>query len=655
MKIIPKTKKDFAWVKYTPEDIRESIKTSINKIDEDVKKIKNISKQLRTFENTVLALEKMGEDGTEDNPLAFLSYVSSDAGVREASKEYQEKLTKKVIEVSFDKDLYRAFLEYNPKTEKLLPEELRLWKDMDISFKDKGFHLSPNKQKELKEISKKLSDLGITFQKNINDYHAEILCSDEELAGLPATYIANLKVDKKTGKRIVTLAYPEYGPFMKFAHDEAKRKELIDKRSEEGGKENVKILKTMLGLRKQYAKLMGYESFVDFEAKDTIAKSGKIIRKFLETTIVDLKKISDSDYEKLQSYVEKKFPGKKLAYYNSSYYANKMQEDLFSYNPNEAKEYFELNETIKKMFSIFGTLFGVSFKENKIIPLWHKDVRMFDLIEKGKIVGHVGLDLFPRLNKYSHMACWPLLPGRAKDFRGEEYLASVNIIVGNFPIGTKNHPSLLSVGEMITLFHEFGHVMHGILSRANFSSQSGSNVLFDFIETPSQLFENWVRDKNNLRFISKHYKTGKKMSNVLLDKVMGSLNFMKASSQYYTFVLSLQDHEMHSSKWNIDPLKMSREFDKKYFKIPSSPKSLFPAGWGHLVGYAAKYYSYMWALVYSYDIFSRFKKEGIMNKKVGMELRKKILEKGDSEDPIKLMTDFLGRKPNNKAFLEALK
>jgi thimet oligopeptidase len=653
MKIVPKTQKDFDWVNFTPKQIREYTLKTIKKIDEDVKKIKNIKKEDRTFENTVMAIENIGEHGTEDSPLSFLNYVSTDAKVRNASKEYQEKISKKAIDVSFDKELYSAFLEYDPKSEKLLPEELRLWHDTKTGFEDNGFHLPEKKQLQLKEISKRLTDLGIKFSKNINDYHAEILCSDEELKGLPQNYISNLKVDKKTGKKVVTLAYPEYGPFMKFADNEKKRKELADLQAEKGGRENIKILKEMLKLRKKYAEVLGYKSFAHFEAKDAIAKSAENIRLFLETTIKNLKKITEKDHNKFESYVSQNFPGKKLSYYNSSYYANKMRESLFSYDENEVKEYFELKSTTEKMFAIFGKLFGVTFKENRAISLWHKDAQMFDVVEKGKVVGHIGLDLFPRPNKYSHMACWPLMPGKSKSFRSEEYLAPVNIIVGNFPIGTKENPSLLSIGEIVTLFHEFGHVMHGVLSRAKISSQSGSNVLFDFIETPSQLFENWVRDKKNLKFISNHYKTGKKIKESLLDKVVESLNFMKAGDLYYQFILALQDHEMHSDKWNTNPLKLDKEFDKRYFKIPRSPKSLFPASWGHMVGYAGKYYSYMWSLVYSYDIFSRFKKEGILNKDVGMELRHKILEKGDTKDPLLLIKDFLGRKPNNKEFLKS--
>ncbi|MDQ5883566.1 MAG: thimet oligopeptidase, partial [Patescibacteria group bacterium] len=574
--------------------------------------------------------------------------------VRKASRDFQETLSKKSIDISFDEALYGAFKEYNPKKEKLSDPEKMLYKWTKIGFENQGFHLPQKKQEELKKIKKELSDLSMSFSKNIDEYHDFILCTKDELSGLPDSYIANLKTDKKTKKYIISLSYPELRPFLRFANNEVKRKELADKSSQKGGKDNIKILSKILRLRKKLAEIMGHDSFVTLVTKNKIAKNGENVKKFLESTISKLKPIMSKDYKKLQDYIDKKFPSKKLNYYNTAYFSTKMKEDLYSYDQNKVKEYFELNDVMEKMFKIFGGLFSVSFVENNTLPTWHKDVKLFDVVEKSVVIGHIALDLYPRKNKFSHMACWNLIPGRNKSFRSSEYLAPVSVIVGNFPLGSKENPSLLSVGEIETLFHEFGHMSHDYLSRAPFASQAGTNVVFDFVETPSQLFENWVRDRKNLKDISKHYKTGEQISEELLSKVISSLDFMKASNFYHTFVMSLQDYEMHTDKWNIDPIKLDKEFNKRYGFFDLSPKSLFPASWGHMAGYEAKYYSYMWSIVYSYDLFSLFKEKGIMNKKIGMELRRKILEKGGSEDELKQIESFLGRKPNNKAFLEAL-
>lgn len=655
MKIIPKTKKDFAWVKYSPDEIRTRAKKSVEILKKVIDEIKNIPKEKRNFENTVYALEATGETASIDNPMFFLHYVSTDPAVRKASEEMEEYISKEAININTDKDLYRAFLEYNPKSEKLSNVEIRLYEDYKRDFERKGFHLPEKIQDKIKRIKKEISTLHIKFSSNIASHHDFILCTKEELLGLPDSYISNLKIDSKTKKYIVTLAYPEMGPFMEFADNHKKRQELADKISQKGGKENIKILGRLLRLRRELANLLGFKYFADYEVEKNIANSSKIIETFLKDTIKKLEIGYRKEFSELEKYVKNKFGNIKLTYFNTGYYSAKMKKDLFDYDPNHIKEYFELNAVIEKMFEIFGGLFNVTFKENKVLPKWHKDMKIFDVLDKGKVCGHIGFDLYPRKDKYSHMACWNLIRGRANKFRGDTYLAPTSVIVGNFPNGTKATPSLLSFGEIETMFHEFGHAMHGVLSRATFASQSGTSVMFDFVEMPSQLFENWVDNAKNIKNISMHYKTGKKLDDKMVDKILQSKKFREQSEFYRIFVMSLQDLEMHTNKWNINPIVLDRQIRKKYFSIHPSPKSLFPASWGHMTDYAAKYYAYMWAIVYSYDVFSRFKKEGIMNKKVGMELRRKILEKGDSEDPIKLMTDFLGRKPNNKAFLEALK
>lgn len=654
MKIISKTKKDFVWVNFGAKEINDYTKKVLEKMDSDTEIIKKIPKSERTFENTIFAIDQIGELEYE-YPVSLLEDVSGNQKVREASRDYDDKISKKSIDISSDKDLYRAFKEYNPKKESLSEAETRLYKKMKIGFENQGFHLPDKAQKGLNIIKKKLSDLTINFIKNINEYQDFILCTKEELLGLPESFISNLKKDKKTKKYIVTITYPELVPFMKFADNDFKRKELADKSSQKGGMVNIRILKEMLKLRKKLANILGYDNFVALSVKGNLAKNPENIKKFLNSSISKLKPLVLRDHKALDNFVKKNYPKKKLNYYNGAYYSSKMKESLYGFDDKEVKNYFEINNVIQKMFDIFGHLFGISFKENNELPKWHKEAIIFDVVENKKVIGHVAFDLYPRPNKYSHMGCANLIPGRLKTFRGKEYLAPFCVILGNFPRGTKKNPSLLSIGEVETLFHEFGHATHDYLTRATMSSQSGTNVVFDFIETPSQLFENWAMDKENLKKISKHHKTGKPLDDKILDKIIESKNLFKANQHYTTFVKSLQDFEMHSDKSHINPLTLNKEFKKKYDFIPGSPKSLFPASWDHMTNYAAKYYSYMWAIVYSYDIFSRFKKEGIMNKKVGMELRRKILEKGGSSDELKQVEDFLGRKPNNKAFLEALK
>jgi thimet oligopeptidase len=655
MKIIPKTKKDFEWVNWGPKDIDREARRYIEKIKSDREKIKTIPKKDRTFENTIYALEKSGDMGYENSGVGFLKYVSTKKIVREASHKASIWMSQQMADITNDIDLYYAFKEYNPIKEKLSDEEKVLYKDIKIWFEGKGFHLDAEKRKDLVKINKKLSKLGSSFSKNISDHEDSILCSKEELSGLPKNYIANLKKDKKTNKFIVSLDYPEVGPFMSFADSDKKRKELAIKNGKKGGKRNLKILQEILLLRKEKSEILGFESYSEMVVKHRMSKKPETIKKFLESTIDKLKPEVIKDTKKVKSFAKKELGIKDLTFYNSSYVGNKYRKHLFDYDPNITKEYFQMDKVMDYMFSLFGKLFDISFKKNDL-KLWDKDVLSFDVFRGGTKFSHIILDLYPRKGKYGHMACWGLMPGEIDGFRGKNYKAPLSVIVGNFPKGTKKNPSLLSIGEIETLFHEFGHMCHNILSKASFDSHSGTNTDFDFVETPSQLFENWVKDINILTEMSCHYKTGKKLPKDIQDKIVSLDGFMKAGEYYGAFVGGIHDLLMHTDLYKKDLSKAAVFVHKKYGNpvIKRNDKTLFPAGWGHMVGYASSYYTYMWSLVYAYDIFSRFKKEGIKSKKVGKELRENILSKGGSVDEMSQMKDFLGRKPNNKAFLGAL-
>jgi thimet oligopeptidase len=652
MKIIPKTQKDFEWVNWGPKEIKEEVEKSIEKVKSDYEKIKAIPKKARTFENTIYAMEKAG-DLEYDNPVGFLEYVSPSKKVREAAHVVSVWASQQMADVNNDIDLYRAFKEYNPRKEKLTDEEKELYKDTKIWFENKGFHLEEKERKELVSLSKKASKLSSEFSKNISDYEDHILCTKDDLKGLPENYISNLSKDKKSGKYIVSLDYPELQPFMRFADSDKKRKELSVKASQRGGRANLRILQSLLLIRKRRAEILGYGSYSEMVLKHRMSKKPEVVKAFLEDTLKSLKPAVKKENKELTKYAKKSLGIDELNFYNSAYAKNKMVEQLFDYDPNKTKEYFPMERVMKYMFSLFGGLFGVSFKKSDL-RMWHKDVLVFDVIEKNKKIAHLAFDLYPRKGKYSHMACWNLIGGEADKFRGKKYKAPFTVIVGNFPKGTKKNPSLLSVGEIETLFHEFGHMSHNMLSRVSLQSYSGTGTDFDFVETPSQLFENWVENIDILREMSSHYKTGEKLPDEILAKIEKMDGFMKAGKYYGTFVNSVHDLLMHTTHYKKDLLETARTMDKKYGMVKSNEKSLHPAGWGHMTGYASSYYSYMWSLVYSYDVFSRFKKEGIKNKKVGKDLREKILSKGGSVDEMKQMKDFLGRKPNNEAFLDAL-
>lgn len=656
VKIKQKTHEDFKWIHFNVKQLEKACDQLIQKKKEDFEKIKSIPKEKRTFENTVYALEKAGQlEGIDSQIFGFFMELSPKKPEREVSLKLEEKLNKALIDLGHDKDLYRAFSEYNPKKEKLTEPQKRLYKDALKSFKEMGFHLPEADQKKLKEYKKKISTLVSKFQKNINDFKTEILCTLEELKGLPENYIANLPKDTKTGKYKIVYSYASYGPFMQFAISDKKRKEFADKVSQKGGKSNLKILKELVDLRQGVAEILGFSNYANYVTEDRLVRNQKTVMNFLEQLLKDTRPHYEKHKEKINNFKASKtgVSGDVVNYYDSGFYSNLYTLEHLNIDTKIVKEYFEMDNTLFQMFSFFGNLFGVSFVENSNWKLWHKEVRVFDVKEKGKIIAHLALDLYPREGKYSHMGCWNFMRGYDIDISGKERYAPFTIILGNFPKGSKKHPTLLSLYEVETLFHEFGHACHDMLTKATFDSQGGAQVVHDFKEVPSQLFEEWLGVPKILQSISKHYKTGKQMPIDFVEKIIKHKNGNLPSITYPQAVMSLLDQELHSGKDIQDIQKLSQDIDNNYGLNPGSPKSLFPAGFGHLADYEASYYGYLYSLAMVYDFFARFEKEGYTNKKTAKDLRE-VLEKGGSYDEMTYIKKFLGRKPNHKAFIKAL-
>ena len=442
---------------------------------------------------------------------------------------------------------------------------------------------------------------------------------------------------------------------MQFVLSDKKRKEFADKVSQKGGKQNLKVLKELIDSRQKVAEILGYKNYSDYVAKDRLVKNQKTVVDFLEKILKDTRPYYEKHKENMNNFKASKtgVSGDVVNYYDVAFYSNLHTLEHLNIDTKILKEYFEMEHTLLKMFSFFGNLFGVSFVENKNWKLWHKEVRVFDLKEKGKVIAHLALDLYPREGKYSHMGCWNFMRGQDIDLSGKERIAPFAMIIGNFPKGSKKHPTLLSFSEVETLFHEFGHACHDTLTKGVFDSQAGAQVVRDFCETPSQLFEEWLGVPKILQAISKHYKTGKQMPMDFVEKIIKHKNNKLPSFLYPQTVNAFFDQEIYSGKEIKDPRKLSEEIYTQYGLGEDSPKSLHPAGFGHLADYAASYYGYIYSLSMVYDFFARFEKEGYTNKKLGKELRE-VLEKGGSYDEMTYIKKFLGRKPNHKAFMKAL-
>ncbi len=663
-KTLPLTQKDFTWVNMTPKLMKTQADAYIAHKKKVYSEIKKILPENRTFLNTLYALERC--DDSFDSffgKMGLLSEVSPKKEVRDAAHTVATEMSQKLVDIEYDRDLFIALCEYyegnfSDEKKSLRKEDVKLLEETLREYRRMGFDLPAEKQKKLKVLMKKTSKLSIAFRQNINDYQDYILCTQEELAGLSERFISTLPQDTK-GKYIVTLQYPHIGPFMAEAENRKKREELALKNLKKGGVKNLKIIEELVKLRHEVATILGYKHHADFRTENRMAKSAKNAEDFQNSLLKTLAPLAKNDVSTLGVHAQT-LGIKKLEHYDIGYVATSLKKKLYDLDPETVRSYFPLEHVKRELFALCEQLFGVVIAEYPQ-KLWHKDVTTYQINDAStnngsNLIGYFALDLFPREGKFGHAAMFDVVVPHEVAYKTEEYCAPFSSMVCNFPTPTKKVPSLLTIGEVETLFHEFGHLLHMTLSRARLESQAGANVAWDFVETPSQIMENWVWDKEVMKKLSKHYITGKRMDEKMIDRIIKGKTFQNAYFYTRQLVQGKLDLDLHTGKVK-DARLAYRKMNKLYFNVELPEKeTLFPAGFGHLVGYDAGYYSYLWALVYACDAFESFKTKGnknvMTNTEVGMKWRHEVLEKGSSEDEMKLVKNFLGRAPNQKAFLK---
>jgi thimet oligopeptidase len=651
MKRTPYTPKDFAWTKWTSAEIKKQVPEILAIKKERLAKIKKVPAKDRNFENTIYSIDASNNDILETVlKIDLLQNVSPDEKIRDTAKSAIESIQSKMITIERDPKIWEAIKGYEAgawKKEKatLGVDDQKLFRDTFLTYKRMGFDLAPPKQKRVKELEQKLSKLSNAFRHNINSYKDQMLATEAELAGLPERYKAGLKRDKK-GNYIVTLAYPDFHPFMEMAKNETKRKELNEKYLRKGGEKNIKVLKEMLAVRAEHATLLGYKTHADYKTELRMAKSGKTAFDFNLGLLKRVEKSGKKDLMELED-LKREMTGNKKARilpHDVPYYWQELQKKRFNFDSEEVREYFPLARVLDGTFKIYSTLFGVSFEKTSGFTLWHPDAELYVVKNSAReILSYFALDLYPRDGKYGHAAAFNIIDGHTKTLHGNEYNVPFVTMVTNFPKPSPKHPSLLSHSEVETFLHEFGHVMHGVLTTAHHSGQGGFGVAWDFVEAPSQMLEHWAWDAKSLALLSAHHQTGKPLPSKLLNNLLASKNHMLRYATLRQLILGLFDLTLHTKSKPPEPNALYKSLLKKYTGLVLPKTSIFPAGFGHLDGYDAGYYGYMWSNVFAADMFTRFEKEGIMNKKTGGSM-----EEGD------LLTGFLGRKPNNKAFLKEI-
>ncbi len=641
---------------YQAQDLAPAEAEARVKLEKDLAALIAIPQEDRTFENTIMGYERAFDNyGNALGMSGFLSYVSTDKQFRDAANDLQMQISQYMVDVATRRDVYKAIREYTDTNPRLDPVQAKLVKEMLIGFKNSGMDLNDADLEKFKALNKEKAEYIIKFDKNIQEYKDPLAVTKEQLQGLGEDYIKKLsKTDD--GKYLVTLDYPDYVPFMQNADDEQARKELEFKFNRRGGQENVELLEKTLTLRREIARLLGYKNHAELRLEDRMAKNPKTVMAFLKDLQKKLKPLGKKEDKEMIAYKNSKTGKNSRTLYSweSGYWSNKFRKENLELDSEKIKEYFPSQVVIDGMLDLFGGVFGITF-EPVDIPVWHPDVKAFKIKDKasGELVAYFYMDLYPREGKYKHAACFGLVEGEEK--QDGTYQIPFVAIVANLNKPSGDTPSLLKHGEVETLFHEFGHVLHNALTKAKYSAFSGTSVSWDFVEAPSQMLERWAWDPQVLKKISKHYKTGEALPDDLIKRMIAAKNFGAGGMYLRQDFFAQYDMTLHTADTTPDTTKLYFELTKKIRGLPLTKGTIPQASFGHIMGgYDAGYYGYLWSEVIAEDFFGEFKKNGIFNPETGLKFRREILEKGGTLDEEKMVENFLGRPADNKPFLKSI-
>jgi Zn-dependent oligopeptidase len=582
--------------------------------------------------------------------------VSSD--VRNAGNECETLLGQFSVDMYAREDLYRALKDYVAKGEPLSGEAKRLVEKELLDFKRSGLELPKQTREEITALRKKLVQLEADFGKNINEYKDFAIFGASELDGLPEDFVSRLE---KVGVQYkVGLDYPDYFPFMENSQNPAGRRTMEGKFNNRASLQNLPILKEVLSLRLKAARLLGYATHAHFVLEDRMAKDPKTVAAFAARLRGKLKVLGADELAVLKS-LKFAFEGKDsdgtFNAWDWRFYDNQLKKAKYSVDSQKIKEYFPADLVTEQMLAVYQKLLGLKFRKIEDAALWHTDVKLYEITDAagdagGEPIAYFYMDLFPRDGKYKHAAAFSLLTGRA--LPEGRYQKPVSSMVANFNKPTKDAPSLLTHDEVETFFHEFGHIMHQTLTKARYARFAGSATARDFVEAPSQMLENWVWDADIVGSLSGHYQDrSKKLPKELLDKMLAAKNVNSGLVHLRQLLFGSVDQNYHGVPPSDTTVAYSR-LAKDVAMIPTSPGTHPEASFGHLMGYDAGYYGYLWSKVYAEDMFSKFKAGGVLNPVLGRQYRVEILERGSSRDEMESLKAFLGREPDEDAFLESI-
>lgn len=652
--------------KVSPHDYLPALKEAIALAKKRVEAIKN-NTEAESFKNVVEALESSSPELDLISGIFFnLHSAETNDDIQKYAKEISPLLTEFSNDISMDQVLFSKIKRVWDNKEKfnLNPEQLMLLEKNYKSFVRNGALLNEGDKNKLREISKELSTLGLHFGDNVlketNDYML-VIEKKEDLEGLPEDVVEaaalTAKEKDKEGKWVFTLQYPSVIPFLTYAKNRELRKQLFMANSTKGfhgdATDNQEIIKKIAKLRYDKAKLLGYESHAHFVLEERMASNPKTVTAFIENIVNHATPAAVQETEELKEYAKKIDGITDYAKWDNMYYAEKLKNEKFQISDEMLRPYFKLEKVIDGVFQVANKLYGLSFKLRNDIPVYHADVKTYEVVdEKNNHVAVFYADFHPRAGKRN--GAW------MTSFRGQKMENGVNVrphiaIVCNFTKPTPTKPSLLGFDEVTTLFHEFGHALHGMLANTQYESLSGTNVYWDFVELPSQIMENWAYEKECLDLFAEHYQSGDKIPADLIKKIKDSSSFLEGRATLRQLSFASVDMGWHSADPSSikDIEKFESEITSKMDFLPAVKGTSISTAFSHIFagGYSAGYYSYKWAEVLDADAFEFFKQKGIFNREVANKFKDNVLSRGGSVHPMSLYVAFRGQEPNPDALL----
>ncbi len=577
----------------------------------------------------------------------LVSAVHPQLELRESAEKFQAEVNKLATEVSLSRIVFELFSRIDVS---LLDVETKRYVQKTLEeFCRSGVDKDDITRAKIQALSDELVLLGQNFSKNIRDDVRFIEVTPDKLAGLPQDYIDSHPVDPQTGMVKITTNYPDVNPFWKYAHDDESRRKLYFEFVNRAVPHNREVLETMLKKRYELAQLLGYTSWADYVAENKMTKTSQTIEDFIGKLDDLTRDIAKKDYAELLEIKKQMDPNARVVeQWQRSYLGDILRKQKFDFDSQLLRPYFEYHRVKNGLLEITHAMYGIEYKKVDDADTWHESVEVYDVFDAEHALGRIYFDMHPRENKYNHAAQFSLKTGVAGRQKPE------GVLVCNFtdPAKAKDNIALLSYDEVNTFFHEFGHLLHYIFAGSHkYVSQSGLTMEWDFVEAPSQFFEEWARDADVLARFAHHYETAEVIPRELVDKMCASQKFgnglfVRQQVLYSALALS---YYLHDPK-NIDTHEVMKQLQLQYDMFPSVEGAHFELSFGHLDGYTAAYYTYMWSLAISKELLVPFQKEGMMNREIALKYRQEILQRGGTLDAEDQIRNFLGREYTFEAF-----